>query len=173
MFSLNQNIAPPQWTLDVFKNVLRTSFGRYGCLRNVIFSHLWYLSIARFKEEVQIILSYTHKIGYPANMRRDVFYTLLMSQKRLRNVTYKGGSSHKNWCMAKVLGFLIRYFSNYYTLHRSDLAARAAPLDPRLTYLSCKDVRYCVRWDLFICFWIYQRYIYQRYITPSYSLVII
>ena len=34
--------------------------------------------------------------------------------------------------MAKVLGFLIRYFSNYYTLHRSDLAARAAPLDPRL-----------------------------------------
>ena len=44
----------------------------------------------------------------------------------------KGGSSHKNWCMAKVLGFLIRYFSNYYTLHRSDLAARAAPLDPRL-----------------------------------------
>ena len=38
--------------------------------------------------------------------------------------------------MAKVLGFLIRYFSNYYTLHRSDLAARAAPLDPRLKYLS-------------------------------------
>ena len=34
--------------------------------------------------------------------------------------------------MARVLGFLIRYFSNYYTLHRSDLAARAAPLDPRL-----------------------------------------
>ena len=34
--------------------------------------------------------------------------------------------------MAKILGFLIRYFSNYYTLHRSDLAARAAPLDPRL-----------------------------------------
>ena len=34
--------------------------------------------------------------------------------------------------MAKVLSFLIRYFSNYYTLHRSDLAARAAPLDPRL-----------------------------------------
>ena len=25
--------------------------------------------------------------------------------------------------MARVLGFLIRYFSNYYTLHRSDLAA--------------------------------------------------
>ena len=34
--------------------------------------------------------------------------------------------------MAKVLGFLIRFFSNYYTLHRRDLAARAAPLDPRL-----------------------------------------
>ena len=35
--------------------------------------------------------------------------------------------------MARVLSFLITYFSNYYTLHRSDLAARAAPLDPRLT----------------------------------------
>ena len=34
--------------------------------------------------------------------------------------------------MARVLSFLIRYFSNYYTLHRSDLAARAATLDPRL-----------------------------------------
>ena len=30
-----------------------------------------------------------------------------------------------------VLSFLIRYFSNYYTLLR-DLAARSAPLDPRL-----------------------------------------
>ena len=37
--------------------------------------------------------------------------------------------------MARVLGFLIRYFSNYYTLRRSDLAARAAPLDPRLSTL--------------------------------------
>ena len=38
--------------------------------------------------------------------------------------------------MAKVLGFLIRYFSNYYTLHRGDLAARAAPLVPRLVSVS-------------------------------------
>ena len=44
----------------------------------------------------------------------------------------KGGSRHKNWCMARVLSFLIKYFSNYCTLHGSDLAARAAPLDPRL-----------------------------------------
>ena len=44
----------------------------------------------------------------------------------------KGGSRLKNWCMARVLSFLIRYFNNYYTLHRSDLAALAAPLDPRL-----------------------------------------
>ena len=35
--------------------------------------------------------------------------------------------------MVRVLSFLIRYFSNYYTRHRSDLAARAAPLDPRLS----------------------------------------
>ena len=34
--------------------------------------------------------------------------------------------------MARVLSFLIRYFSNYYTLLCSDLAARAAPLDSRL-----------------------------------------
>ena len=44
----------------------------------------------------------------------------------------KSGSRHKNWCMAWVLNFLKRYFSNYYILHRSDLAAWAAPLDPRL-----------------------------------------
>ena len=38
--------------------------------------------------------------------------------------------------MARALSFLIRYFSNYYTLHHSDLAARAAPLDPRLRLLQ-------------------------------------
>ena len=32
--------------------------------------------------------------------------------------------------------FSIRYSNNYYTLHRSDLAARAAPLDPRLASLK-------------------------------------
>ena len=51
-------------------------------------------------------------------------------------IHHKGGSRHKNWCIARVLSFLIKYFSNYYTLHRSDLAARAAPLDPRLNDLS-------------------------------------
>ena len=48
----------------------------------------------------------------------------------------KGGSRYKNLCMTRVLGFLIRFFSNYYTLHRSDLAARAAPLDPRLKMID-------------------------------------
>ena len=38
----------------------------------------------------------------------------------------------------RVLGFLIRYFSNYYTLHRSDLAA---PLDPRLVMLIAKPTQ--------------------------------
>ena len=42
--------------------------------------------------------------------------------------------------MARVLSFLIRYFSNYYTLHRSDLAARAAPIDPRFGIVS-QDLR--------------------------------
>ena len=50
-------------------------------------------------------------------------------------ISYKGGSRHKNLCMTRVLGFLIGYFSNYYTLHRSDLAAWAAPLDPRLSHI--------------------------------------
>ena len=35
--------------------------------------------------------------------------------------------------MARILSYLIRNFNNYYTLHRSDLDARAAPLDPRLS----------------------------------------
>ena len=54
----------------------------------------------------------------------------------LCTVFCKGGSRHKNWCMARVLSFLIRYFCNYYTLHRSDLAALAAPLDPRLFWIT-------------------------------------
>ena len=33
---------------------------------------------------------------------------------------------------AEILIALKRYFSNYLTLYRSDLAAWAAPLDPRL-----------------------------------------
>ena len=53
----------------------------------------------------------------------------------------KGGSRHKYLYMARVLGFLIRYFSNYFTLHRSDLAARAAPLDPRLIVVYMRDTR--------------------------------
>ena len=56
---------------------------------------------------------------------------------------YKGGSRLKKLCMARVLNFLIRYFSNYYALHRSDLAARAAPLDPRLSYIvNCLTINW-------------------------------
>ena len=44
--------------------------------------------------------------------------------------------------MVRVLSFLIRYFSNYYTLHRSDLAARAAPLDPRLAVRRHRKVQF-------------------------------
>ena len=59
---------------------------------------------------------------------------IIFPKQELLSCTYKGGSRHKTWCMARVLNFLIRYFSNYYTLHRSDLAARAPPLDLLLTY---------------------------------------
>ena len=52
---------------------------------------------------------------------------------------YKVGSRLKILCMARVLNFLIRYFSNYYTLHRSDLAAQAAPLDPRLLHTQLRQ----------------------------------
>ena len=50
--------------------------------------------------------------------------------------------------MARALSFLIRYFSNYYTLHRSDLAARAAPLDPRLQMYE--DSVVLLAWFLFL-----------------------
>ena len=62
---------------------------------------------------------------------------------RWNNIKYVLGSRHKNWYMAKVLNFLIRYFSNYYILHRSDLAAWAAPLDPRLRYNNCPYLKHC------------------------------
>ena len=67
-----------------------------------------------------------------------------MRQKRTRAIC-KGGSRHKNWCIARVLSFLKRYFSNYYTLLRSDLAARAAPLDPRLIWhcTGCNQKKFC------------------------------
>ena len=41
---------------------------------------------------------------------------------------------------AEIFIALIRYFNNYLTLHRSDLATWAAPLDPRLdsTSLTCQ-----------------------------------
>ena len=61
-----------------------------------------------------------------------VVFPLIKECSPKNDIMIKGGSRHKNWCMARVLSFLIRYFSNYYTLHRSDLAAWAAPLDPRL-----------------------------------------
>ena len=64
--------------------------------------------------------------------------------------------------MERALSFLIRYFSNYYTLHRSDLAARAAPLDPRLYYYKqnccCEGkvkiilIYFCVRLESRIAF---------------------
>ena len=60
---------------------------------------------------------------------------------RLYQTIFKGGSRHRDCFMARALGFLIRYFSNYYTLHRSDLAARAAPLDPRLILLLFEPPR--------------------------------
>ena len=44
--------------------------------------------------------------------------------------------------MARVSSFLISYFSNYYTLLRSDLAARAAPLDPRLPMPSALNYHF-------------------------------
>ena len=74
----------------------------------------------------------------PNGVMEWIMYYVLTKMNSFWQISYKsffilkGGSRHKNWCKAKVLGFLIWYFSNYYTLHRSDLAARAAPLDPRL-----------------------------------------
>ena len=63
----------------------------------------------------------------------------------------------KNWCMGRFLSFLIRYFSHYYTLHRSDLAVRAAPLDPRLyidTYNQPETPQCCnLQFPCYDMFW--------------------
>ena len=42
----------------------------------------------------------------------------------------KDGSRNEDCCMLEIFIVLIRYFSNYYTLHRID--ATATPLVPRL-----------------------------------------
>ena len=77
----------------------------------------WDMEIYRYRNEFEI----------------EHFQALLFSVIRfLNSIYYKGGSRVKNLCKVRVLNFLIRYFSNYYTLQRSDLAARVAPLDPRL-----------------------------------------
>ena len=78
-------------------------------------------------------LESTHLSLLQNNTKFRYFVRMLF---RYMSRVIKDGSRHKNLCMTRVLGFLIRYFSNYYTLHRSDLAARAAPLDPRLVITS-------------------------------------
>ena len=47
----------------------------------------------------------------------------------------KGGSRNKDCCMLRYSFALIRSFSNYLTLHRSDLTTLAAPLGPPLPKL--------------------------------------
>ena len=54
------------------------------------------------------------------------------SLKVITSLNDKGGSRHT----MEIVFSLKRHASNYYTLHRSDIAARAAPLDPRLNELN-------------------------------------
>ena len=87
----------------------------------------------------------------------------------------KGGYRHKNWCMTWVLNFLIRYFSNYYILHRRDLAAWAAPLDPRLPsvifyILNIPQVRNLIFWWRLWTRWIaclYRYSVTRKYLKRS------
>ena len=70
--------------------------------------------------------------------------------------------------MARVLSFLIRYFSNYYTLHRSDLAARAEPLDQRLYSLSFSTLQDNKNNTLFI-FNRFEEIVITKYVLDLYG----
>ena len=64
--------------------------------------------------------------------------------------------------MARVFSFLIRYFSNYYTFHRSDLAARAAPLDPRLKTGTRIKIFYTLYFErIYFRYFLVERFIVQ------------
>ena len=69
----------------------------------------------------------------------------------------KGGSRHKNRCMARALSFLIRYFSTCYTLHRCTSRSALAPNPPNERYKRfCKIEEMCVitaKGDKFLMIW--------------------
>ena len=84
-----------------------------------------FITTVTVKNSLSLITHNRHGVIYFSHSNFRFWYrnTLVLS---IKQVDPKGGSRLKNWCMARVLSFLIRYFSNYYTLHRSDLAAQAA-----------------------------------------------
>ena len=88
--------------------------------------------------------------------------------KIILNTLNKGGSL----CKVRVLNFLIRYFSNYYTLHRSDLAARAAPLDLRLLNLVLTLLLYLWAWATIVDIKVWQKLKNTEKTPPPFSVLI-
>ena len=127
------------------QNFALFSYDYWGCWRRWLTFFLEYcdiyeiLHINSFIDEVVERLSKTHRRALVNHKKREIL-TDEEGFGKVYCLHFKGGSRHKNWCMAWVLNFLIRYFSNYYLLHRSDLAAWAAPLDPRLLLISLCDL---------------------------------
>ena len=124
-----------KWKIMYFKEALWREYSPLSFWISVVFL------LVTYKEQFYRKLEFSSLYCYPNDLNGNsqlpencsngsLWYSQSLSRAKASS---KGGSRHKNWCMARVLGFLIRYFSNYYTLHRSDLAARAAPLDPRLS----------------------------------------
>ena len=118
----------------------------YGIIRFILWENWYYvqLCVFTFVRGWSIETNVVGKTHWNGQYSHDVMSALINNRwctlfwkvvLVLVIVNSKGGSGHKNWCKARVLGFFIRYFSNYYTLHHSDSAARAAPLDPRLWWV--------------------------------------
>ena len=100
----------------------------YGCDEHFFYGDSYFFSISKHLKKIKIKMTWI-ALG-------------------VRNwcEQFKGGSRHRDCCMARALSFLIRYFSNYYTLHRSDLAARAAPLDPCLAWMFLQHTQIWFDW---------------------------
>ena len=116
----------------------------WSCLSLLSLTVLWELWFNRYEISTYIfslgdgtiIDSYTVQWSTYSHPKVCICTMFKIFDSYMFSSVIKGGSRHKNWCMVRALSFLIRYFSNYYTLLRSDLAARAAPLDPRLVIIN-------------------------------------
>ena len=132
---------------------------KHNCTRDQSTKDNIYPCFKFFYGSCKLWTEFDFRGGYSLHYIKIKIRTYLkMQNKSFFIYFFKGGSRQKNWCMARALSVFIRYFSNYYTLHRSDLAARAAPLDPRACFLFYLNIerKVCVHKfsGFLIYFWI-------------------